>query len=224
MRRSLRSVTALGVGALGVAAVVAGSVVAQDEEQAGEPRVIAPEECQVEPRPADEVVALIAPAEGGQVPTTAPRAPLAVPLGEPAGGGVVDEVTATTRELLACLNAGDVARTAAVMTDNGFRRLYGTGQANADALGERLAGTPTALPEERRTRLIAVTDVSRVPGGRVVTFVVINDPTDLPRGPETLLLTFDRVEDRWLVDDILPFSVEQAGPAGTPAAGTPAAE
>ncbi len=224
MRRSVRSVAALGAGVLGLAAVVAGSVVAQDEEQTGDPRVITPEECRVEPRPADEVVALIAPGEGGQAPTVQPRAPLSVPLGEPVGGGIADDVTATTRELLACLNAGDIARTAAVMTDNGFRRLYGTGQATADAVRERLAGTPTVLTEEQRTRLIAVTDVSRVVGGRVVAFVVINDPTDLPRGPETLLLTFDRPDDRWLVDDILAFSIEQQGPAGTPGAGTPAAQ
>ncbi len=65
----------------------------------------------------------------------------------------------------------------------------------------RLARTPS--------RLLAVTDVSLRPDGRVAAFAVINDPLP-PPGPETLLLVFAHEEGRWLPDDWVDFSIVPA--------------
>lgn len=229
MRRSVRAVAAVGVGVVGLAAVVAGSVVAQDGEPAGgDGRTVPPEECVAEPRPADEVVALLTGEDEGRDR----RPPVQVPFGEVAGGGIADEVTVSVRQVLACVNAGDPGRAAAGLSDYGVRRfwlLLGGEETEAEAIAARLAEEPQPLAEENRIRVLEVTDVARLEGGRVVALVVLNDPRRLPRGPETLLMTFMREGERFLLDDFLVFTTVSANAAGTPAAGaspagTPAAE
>lgn len=223
MRRSLRRpVAAVAVGALGMLAAIAGPVVAQDDGQEGEAsRVIAPEECQAEPRPVDEVVALLS-ADGGS-----PAGPqIRVPFGDLAGGGVSDGVTEGVRQVLACINAGDPARATAGLSDDGVRRFWGFvsgGATDVEAAREQLTAPPTPLEEEQRLRLIAVTDVARLEGERqVAALVVVNDPRRVPRGAETLLMTFVRDGERYVIDSGLVFT-RVPPPAGSPTAGTPTA-
>lgn len=143
-----------------------------------------------------------------------------VPLREQAGGGTAEAVTATVRQFLACLNAGDLARTASVLTDDGLRGLLGSGATVAQGVDARPAAAPTPLDEPARKRLIAVTNVTKLRGEAVAAFVVYNDPANNPpAGPETLLVTFvpSGEGQRFLIDDFVVFT-EVAGSAGTPPA------
>jgi len=202
------------------ALLLTGAVAAQDdatpeagsESQLG-PRVIAPEECAAEPRAAEDLVAVLT---GGEEiePVT-----FQVPLGEAADFDTNQDVVEAVRGVIACLNAGDFVRGSAYSTDNGARVLFGGLAANGpEAAQERLATPPEARPEEAFIRLIAITDVSRLPDGRVAAFVVINEPTRPPRGQETLLFLFEEDGRRLLFDNLIGFTTVPPEALGTPTA------
>lgn len=205
------------------AALVPGALtaVAQDGTPEAQARIPLPEECQVEPRTVDELVSLLGPADGA--PADADAAPAAqndipVPLGDRADPETTAAIEQTSRELLACINAGDFLRLSALFTDTAVGPALGP--APEDPAG--LERAPEPLAPEEQTRLIAITDTSLLADGRAAAFVVLNDPLTPPGGPETLLLTFAQQGDRWLVDGLVDFTVPEV-PAGTPAAeGTPA--
>ena len=211
------------------AGLASGRVAVQDEQTASpaaEPGPVPPEECGVEPRPAEEVFALLGLAEGaaGEATPSAARTPVPAPPWPAASAETAAAVTATIRQWLACINADDNFRIAALMTDGAIVRFFGGALAEDEAVeGARanLAGTPAPRAEEAHVRLEAVSDVSLLADGRVAALALINEPVLPPRGRETLLLTFVQAGDRWLIDDIVQFSVVPLE-AGTPAAGTPA--
>jgi hypothetical protein len=129
----------------------------------------------------------------------------------------------TVREWLACINADDNFRIAALMTESEISRFFASPLGNGEAVEAAraaLAGTPAPRTEEARTRLVSLTDVARLDDGRIAALVVINEPALKPHGQETLLLIFRPVEDRLQIDDILQFSIAPM-PAGTPVPGTP---
>jgi hypothetical protein len=66
------------------------------------------------------------------------------------------------------------------------------------------------------TRLIAVTDESRLPDGRIAAFVIVNDPLTPPAGPEALLFVFAPHDDAWLLDDLVRFLIVPLVRAATP--------
>ena len=227
MRRWLTRVSVVALVGLSTG-LVSGRVAAQDDPQAtpevSEERVVLAEECQIEPRPADEVFALLGLAEGaGEAAPAADRTPVPAPPWVATDPETAAAATDTTREWLACINADDNFRIAALMTDSAIVRFFGGGLAADEAIeGARanLAGTPVPRTEEEHVRLVAVTDVSRLEDGRVAAMALINEPVVPPRGQETLLLIFVEAEDRLLIDDIVQFSVLPVT-EGTPAAGTP---
>ncbi len=213
---ALALAAALIPGALGAAA--------QDGTPEAQGRgVPAPEECQIEPRTVDELVPLLGPAEGNGEAADAGAAPAAqndipVPLGQRADQETAAAIELTARELLACINAGDFLRLSALFTDTAVGPALGP--APEDPAG--LERQPTPLPEDDRTRLIAITDTSLLEDGRAAAFVVLNDPQRPPGGSETLLVLFAQEGGRWRIDGLIDFTVPQ--PAGTPTAeGTPAA-
>ena len=203
-------------------------VAAQEEPRAtpaagGQGEAVLPEVCQVAPRPAEEVFALLGMAEGDAATPAVDRTPVPAPPWVAADEETVAAATATTQEWLACINADDNFRIAALMTDAALARFFGGGLAADEALeGARanLAGTPVPREEDAHVRLVAVTDVALVDDGRVAALVLINEPVLPPRGQETLLLLFAPGDDRLLIDDIVQFSVVPLA-EGTPAAGTP---
>lgn len=211
------------VSVLAIAGLVTG-VAAQEEDEDGaeEPRVVQPEECQTEPRSAEELYAVLG-LEGAPAGEATPgpggtRFP--APPWEPADAETADAISASVRELIACLNAGDLRRTAALLTDRGAQRLMGVGAPDAAGVERRrsaLAATPTPLEEERHTRLVAVTDIGVLGDGRAAAFIVVNDPTTPPRGPQSILLIFVQQDDRWLIDDFVGFTiVRPEAPDGSP--------
>ena len=74
--------------------------------------------CQVAPRPADEVFALLGMAEGaGEALPAADRTPVPAPPWVAADEETVAAAMATTQEWLACINADDNFRIAALLTE-----------------------------------------------------------------------------------------------------------
>jgi len=210
---SMRRLSVLAAAPL-AALLVTGAVVAQDEEPEEESsRLISPEECEAEPVPAEELVATLT--DGEEIEPVA----FQVPLGESADFDTTEGVTETVREVIACLNAGDFLRGAAVSTDNGARVLFGGLAANGpEALQERLSAEPEARPEDALIRLITITDATVMPDGKLAAFVVINEPTRLPRGQETLLFIFEQDGRRILFDNLIGFTAVPPEALGTPTA------
>jgi hypothetical protein len=180
-------------------------------EEGSQFRGVPPEECQVTPRQSEEVFALLGMAEGmdGATPA-ADRTPVPAPPWQAASAETVEAATATIREWLACINADENFRIAALMTDGAIVRFFGGGLAADEAIeGARanLAGTPAPRTEEEHVRLVTVTDVSLLEDGRVAALALLNEPVLPPHGQETLLVILAQVDDRLLIDDVVQFSV-----------------
>ena len=177
------------------------------------------EDCQVEPRSADEIFALLSLAEGAEAAAPAARTPVPAPPWTAADKETAAAAEATAREWVACINADDNLRLAALMSDAALTRFFASMRA-ADAIEQaraNLAGTPAPRTEEERAQLVNVTDVARLDDGRIVALADIREPALRPGGQETLLLVFTPVGERLLIDDIIQFSIA----AGSPVAGTP---
>jgi hypothetical protein len=205
--------------------LVTGPVLAQDEaateEEGGEStRLVAPEECVTEPRTPEDIATILNLAgEGVESP---PMMQITPPLGEIADAETTISVKEAIRTFLACSNAGDLPRGASLLTENGVQRAFWgqtrSPEARAAAM-ELISAEPRAREEAGLVRLLAVTDVSVLPDGRIATFVVLNEPLGLPNGPETLLFILANQDGQWLIDDRINFSII---PADSGAAATPA--
>lgn len=168
----------------------ADAAAASAANQASTPAPGDPAACTVEPRPAEDFVAVDE--ESHDALSPALGTPVATPI-PPAGGVQADPdtvfaVTKTMEELTACVNATDLRRITALLTDDEFRRLYG-------GIGEQMLaglGTPTGLPEGERAPDISVQDVMLLPDGRVSAVTEADG--------ERALTIFRKVGDRYLID------------------------
>ena len=188
----------------------------QDENDGINPRVVNPDECVSEPRAADQIAGLLGLAGEG---VAAPALPtITAPLGQNLNSDESVSIKEAVREILACFNAGDIARASALMTDTGVIRTYWqlTETPELRSTAQERIATAVPRPELAQIRLVTVTDVSALPDGRVIAFVVINDPAAPQMGPETLLFYFKDQDGKWLLDDWVDFSIA-AVPAATPA-------
>ena len=162
------------------------------------------------------------PGGGSRAGRSAARTPVPAPPWIAADKETTAAAEATAREWVACINADDNLRLAALMSDAALTRFFASVRA-ADAIEEAradLAGTPVPRAEEERAQLVTVTDVARLDDGRIVALAEIKEPAMRPGGQEALLLVFTPVGERLLIDDIIQFSVAAAR-AATPVAGTP---
>lgn len=158
-----------------------------------------PSECRVEPRPrsfVDDAIAR-AVASPAPVPTFPPGGsgrtitPTPIPFSEegsrPADAATVAAATATVREVFACINAGDMPRFLALLTDQAARdnvaflvsgpvnRGLAAGTPRA-ALATEIGGesraffsaSPEALPVEERAGPVAVANARLLADDRVV--------------------------------------------------------
>jgi hypothetical protein len=188
---------------------------AQDDGDDGAAAAIPmPEECVVEPRDQAEIDEILA--------STQPAAPLAeglpVPLGTPADEETQTVVEEVVRQFIACLNGGDAARAAALLTESGLVGFYGPAAADDSADVQAPEGTPVARSEDALLRLRAVTDISVLDDGRLGAFVLLNDPL-VRGGGQTLLFIFADDGEGPVIDSVLGFSV--VVPAGAAAESTP---
>jgi hypothetical protein len=189
-------------------------------DQGENPRLVDPSECKSNPLAVDKLTTILGlDAQGVPQPEYTTITP---PLGTVVDNATAISIKEAAREVLACFNAGDIPRAAALMTDNGIKRSYWgltiNDQSRQNAK-ELLAKAATARSADQAIRLIAVTDASTLPDGRVAAFLVINEPLLPPSGPETLLFIFKNEDGTWKVDDFVDFSI--VPPQGTPEA-TPA--
>jgi uncharacterized cupredoxin-like copper-binding protein len=175
--------------------------------------VIDPAECQVEPRPIEEIEQLVGTAreEADATPDAAQAGSME---GEDADEATVQAVTQTYRELVACLNAGEFLRVYALYTDDYLRRtLSGT-----DIDLEQIQATPSPDRQEM-TALAGVSEVRQLTGGRVAARVeTISVPDGVSSGIQAVL---EPVDDRLLIADETVVDAGAATP--TAAGGTPAA-
>jgi plastocyanin len=188
-------------------------VIAQDATPAaGE--VIDPAECQVEPRPIEEIEQLIGTAseEADATPDAAQAGSME---GEDADEATVQAVTQTYRELVACLNAGEFLRIYALYTDDYLRRTL----ADSGMDLQQLQATP-APDRQETTALVGVSEVRQLAGGRVTVRV---ETTSSPEGTASAVQSvLEQVEDRFLIADETVVDAAAATPqasGATPAAG-----
>jgi len=171
-------------------------------------------ECTVEPRSEDELRALFREAAATPVldSSEAIPTPAIAPTGDPADEQTVADVTATWRQFIACITAGDQARMFALFSDDMVRRQLVVDIAfgvTEDALFEFLAATPVPLPPDHSVPIVPLDDVRVLSDGRVA----VVGPGELGRGDVRI---FVKEGDRWLLDNWFDLTS-----SGSPAAGTP---
>ncbi len=193
------------------ALMLAAPVMAQDGTPtpgAESARNVNASECVVEPRAFDEI-ATILDLNGAGIPQP-PATTITPPLGTVVDADTDAAIKDVARQVLACFNAGDIPRAAALMTDNGVKRAYWgltIDEENRELARTRLAEPAEARAEDVYIRLITITDASTLPDGRVAAFVILNEPLLPPNGPETLLFIFANQDGVWKVDDYIDFSI-----------------
>jgi hypothetical protein len=185
--------------------LVAGSASTTGSEPGASAASASPEAsaCRVAPRPRANFETLrgtpgVLSAMLNGMPPATPAPPSA---GVPADERTVAGITATLETFVACTNAGDLPRVAALLSDDYYRRFFG----GIDLPGiEQLFATPAPLPEAMRARIVSIDDVRILDDGRVSAVVNLN-------GKPTLAVFVDG-EGRYLLDASYPLPV-----AGTPA-------
>ncbi len=209
LARSL-AVTALLALATALAAPVA--------VPAAQRKKLPPTTCTVEPRTEEQVAALIAaatptpkPAEGAVSGSDEwADSPADLPQGEPADHETVAQITVAAREFAACLNAADWPRWLALLTDRSIAEAGGLGVVSLQFAS---TGTPEPSTRDRPLEIawVRVSDVRILGGGRVgavVMWGVANNPSPKP-SPEANFHIFQRVDDRWLLDEEISGNVEE---------------
>jgi len=175
-----------------------------------------PEECRVERRSAADLAELAA-APAPASPAASPTAGFEPPPGDPISAETVAAITATQREVLACVHAGDRVRVFSLFTEELVRRALA--EAAAEGLSpEELharATPPRAADPADRTRLLAIRQGRRLPDGRVGAFVDLA-PAQNPQLIEVDFVWYEFVDGRWLIDDLIV--VETIDLAATPPA------
>jgi hypothetical protein len=204
------------------ALLVAAPVLAQDgtptpsEDESA--RIPLPAECVANPVPYDQIASILQ-LTGQGIPQP-PYMEVKPPLGTVVDPTTEQQIKDVVRQIVACFNAGDIPRAAALMTENGIKRSYWgltVDEENRTLAQQRINATPEPRAPEFYDRLIAVTDASFLPDGRVAAFVVLNEPLLPPPGPETLLFVFANDNGQWKLDDFVDFSVVPPN-YGTPTA------
>jgi hypothetical protein len=180
-----------------------------------------PTPCTVQPRTEAEVAAIVAatPTPGiddGLDPDGWAPSPADLPRGESADPETVAAVTAAAREFAGCINAADVPRWLALMTDRSLPEVVGPD--GVTAMFEATA-TPSPVeivgPEIARVR---VSNVRVLPDGRVgavVVWGVTHNPDPKPSN-EANFHIFQRVGDRWLLDEEISGYVQGERGAASP--------
>lgn len=196
---SVRGLLVIVIGLCALSAAGAHRVGAQGGTPAAGSDAPTANECTVAPRSESELHALFREAAATPIPDSliASPAPATPPAGVPADEQTVAAITATWRQYLACLTAGDQPRMFALLSDAMVRRQFVVDIAfgvTEDALFAYLAATPVALPSDQPVSFEPFADVRMLDDGRVA----VVGPGDQGRGDVRI---FVKEGDRWLLDD-----------------------
>ncbi len=181
------------------------------------PEVLDPTLCAVEPRTVENIQQILgAQAAGQATPVASPVAqetPFVLPQGSSAEADAVEEVTATVREAIACLNAGDTLRYFALHTDDYLSGLAAQGSLSQGQL-DTFSAPPTPLDPAAQIGLIAVEDIRMLADGRIAVLIRQDDPT---AGPQRVFLVMVEQGGRYLIDEEI-FPQNPGEETATPAA------
>ncbi len=176
--------------------VAGGGTMAQSATPAPYPVAPDPSECVIAPAPVEGIVAILGTPTPG---AAASPAPFTIPEGRPADAETTLDVVATLRQVFACANAGDPLRFSSLYTDD-FLRSFFSGAPREDVI-EFLSLPPRPLPEEQKRVIIGFGEVQLLTDGRAGVVIVLDEPDD-PRTEEPDYAILERIDSRWLVDEI----------------------
>lgn len=166
-----------------------------------------PSECRAEPRPVEEILVPLATPRAARVAEATPsagasgiRLPPELPEGPPVDPATATAVHAVWREFWACVNADDLRRQAALLSDDGVRHWVGTEGSVALFAAELVSTQP--LPPDDRERVWPLAALRMLPGGRVGGLV---DPGGgaAPEYAGKNHVIFVQEDGRWLINDIV---------------------
>jgi hypothetical protein len=189
--------TAIVIALFGFVTVGAVNAGAQESTPVAGQDIPSAAECTVQPRSEEELRALFREVAATPLPDSVELTRSEAPQGEPADAQTVEEINATWRTFVACLNAGDQARMFALYSDEMVRRQLvvdiGFG-VTEDALFDFLAATPSPLPSGQGASFEPFTDVVVLSDGRVAAI----GPGEEGR---SAVRVFARQGDHWVIDD-----------------------
>ena len=182
-----------------------GAVSAQEATPGASP--VAGMTCDVEPRTADEILALWYGPDGAPIGTWAtPVAEdeameITVPIGEPVDAATTEAITAAVQQVFACFDAGNFLGAYALFSDNlvaSFGPEPGTTFEDAQAFVNAPA---EPAPPEEHTEIVRVANAMVLADGRVAAFVV-----ERYAGADSISFAIFAEEDgAWLVDEVIEF-------------------
>ena len=196
------------LGAAMLTCTFGGRQIAAAQDSTSSPAGVIPDAalCQADPRTVDELVALF---DGATSDEWEMGPDVSVPTGRPGSAALIDDVSATLTEAVACLNAGDFLRFFGLLTDHAIVTAFWW-------LGAELAtngpppeiANPTPLAAEMQQSIVAVADVRSLGVDRAGAFLVIIDPASGNPGSNVLHLTLLHDGTGWLIDEVIEFSGE----------------
>lgn len=184
---------------------------AQEATSASGSDTPAPDECRAEPIPLAGFQSLATPGPTSTVPTVAGQ-PDTLPPGSPADALTVEGITATVREIMACVNKGEVLRAFSLYTEGFLRPIFGAESPASPAFFNTFystLSTPQATSPNGYVALVEVRDARILDDGRAAAIVVTDDPASSPP-MTTSFLVFAKTGDRWQLDAAI-----ELPPAGT---------
>ncbi len=177
-----------------------------------------PVECTVAPRSIAEVRALL-PTPVPPPDQTATPAPSTY-RHVPASPEVVAGIAATARDLVACVNAGDVLRVLALYTD----RLLTSGSLTSGDINPD--APPASVTPEDRVALLGVVSVWQFDDSHAGAVILTDDPR-IPSPVDPSFFFFAKAGGRWLIGEypaIFAVSYEASPAEGSFDMGTPASQ
>jgi hypothetical protein len=203
--------TLLLAAALAAPLVLPTSASAQNDATptAGTPvagEVLDPALCTVEPRPAEELLALATPAASPATPAATPATP-EIPFGAfagtPADAETAAAYTAFVRQFWACNGHPEFSRVLALITDEEVRQAFAP--EDLVAIAQPAEGTPEPGADSDPTTLFAVLGIELLSDGRVGAYSVVDTPFD-PLVVEVNYLIAAETADGWRLDEFVCFN------------------
>jgi hypothetical protein len=203
--------TLLLAAALAVTLVFPAAATAQNDATpaAGIPvagEVLDPALCTVEPRPAEELLALATPVASPAAPAATPAAaeiPFGAFAGTPADAETAGAYTAFIREFWTCNGYPGISRLLALLTEEEVRQVFAP--EDLVAIAQAPEGTPEPGAELEPITLFAVLGIQELPDGRVGAYSVVDTPFD-PLTVEVNYLIAVETADGWRLDEFICFN------------------